>query len=130
MLRRGDVQSFYRPPYAYFISLPAMEKGFVQIHFMNWEKYLKKGLWLVDFWAEWCSACAAQDRVYEEIAIEFGNKLRIAKINVNDNRFLADRFGVKNIPFLVLMKEGEVVLQMPGIQSKTYLMNQIKNQIK
>ncbi len=107
-----------------------MNSGFVQINFMNWEQHLQKGLWLVDFWAEWCSACVAQDKVYEEITGEFGDVLRIAKINVNDNRLLADRFGVRNIPFLILMNDGEIVLQMPGIQSKVYLVNQIKNQIK
>ncbi len=107
-----------------------MDRGFIQINFMNWEQHLQKGLWLVDFWAEWCSACVAQDRVYEEIAGEFGNELHIAKINVNDNRLLADRFGVRNIPFLILMNDGEIILQMPGIQSKVYLVNQIKNQIK
>jgi len=107
-----------------------MNRGFVQINFMNWEQHLQKGLWLVDFWAEWCSACVAHDRVYEEIAGEFGDELYIAKINVNDNRLLADHFGVRNIPFLILMNDGEIILQMPGIQSKAYLVNQIKSQIK
>jgi len=107
-----------------------MEKAFVHLNFMNWEQYLKKGVWLVDFWAEWCSACGSQDRIYKEIADEFGSALHIAKINVSDNRLLAERFGVRNIPFLLLMNEGKVVLQLPGIQSKVYLVNQIKNQIK
>jgi thioredoxin 1 len=107
----------------------AMENGFVNIHFMNWENHLKRGLWLVDFWAEWCSACIAQDKIYHELAERFGDKLHIGKINVSDNRLLADRFGVRNIPFLLLMKNGEIVLQMPGIQSKEYLINQIKRHL-
>ncbi len=112
------------------LSLPAMNKGFVNINFVNWEKYLNHGLWLVDFWADWCTACIAQDKVYEELAETFGDQLHIGKINVSDNRLLADRFGVRNIPFLILMKEGKTVLQMPGIQSKEYLINQIKLQIQ
>ena len=107
-----------------------MGKGFVNINFVNWEKHLNHGLWLVDFWAEWCSACIAQDRVYAELVEMFGDKLNIGKINVSDNRLLADRFGVRNIPFLLLMKEGEIISQMPGIQSKDYLINQIKQQIQ
>ncbi len=107
-----------------------MGKGFVNINFVNWERYLNTGLWLVDFWAEWCTACTVQDKVYEELAGLFGDKLNIGKINVSDNRLLADRFGVRNIPFFLLMSEGSVVMQMPGIQSKAYLINQIKQQIQ
>ena len=112
------------------LSLPAMKKGFVNINFVNWEKELNSGLWLVDFWAEWCTACQVQDKVYEELAGLFGEKLNIGKINVSDNRLLADHFGVRNIPFLILMKGGEIITQMPGIQSKEYLINQIKQQIR
>ncbi len=107
-----------------------MEKGFVNINFVNWEKKINTGLWLLDFWAEWCTACQAQDKIYAELASLFGDNLSIGKINVSDNRLLADRFGVRNIPFLLLMKEGKIVLQMPGIQSKDYLINQIKQQLQ
>ena len=107
-----------------------MNKDFVNINFVNWEKHLNRGLWLVDFWAEWCTACIAQDKVYEELAGMFGDNLHIGKVNVSDNRLLADRFGVRNIPFLMLMSEGNVVMQMPGIQSKDYLINQIKKQLQ
>ena len=107
-----------------------MENSFVNINFVNWEKHLNHGLWLVDFWAEWGTACIAQDRGYEELAEMFGDKLHIGKINVSDNRLLADRFGVRNIPFLILMKNGNTIMQMPGIQSKEYLINQIKQQIR
>ncbi len=107
-----------------------MEKGFVNINFVNWEKKISTGLWLLDFWAEWCTACLAQDKVYAELAGLFGDKLNIGKVNVSDNRLLADRFGVRNIPFLILMKEGKITMQMPGIQSKDYLINQIKQQLQ
>jgi thioredoxin 1 len=106
-----------------------MNESFVTVNFVNWEQHLNEGLWLVDFWAEWCTACNAQDKIYEEIADQFGGKIKVAKINVSDNRLLADRFGVRNIPYLLLMKEGKIITQMPGIQSKAYLVNQINNQI-
>ena len=104
--------------------------AFIDINFMNWEKHLTNGVILVDFWAEWCTACIAQDKIYEAIAEEFKETLRIGKINVSDNRILADKFGVQNIPFLILLKDGKPVMKMAGIQSKTYLINQIKNHIK
>lgn len=106
-----------------------MSKHFVDINFVNWKQNLTNGLWLVDFWADWCTACQAQDRIYEEIARLFGNKISIGKIDVSDNRLLSEQFGVQNIPFLLVMKDGEVMTKMPGVQSKEYLINQIKRQI-
>ncbi len=103
--------------------------GFVTVNFLNWEEETKTGLVLLDFWAEWCSACIAQDRVYAEIADKYGDSIKIAKINVSDNRVLSDKFDVKNIPFLILLKDGKKVLQMPGIQSKEYLFSQIEKHL-
>ncbi len=114
----------------YPIFAPQMGKGFVNINFVNWEKKINTGLWLLDFWAEWCTACLAQDKVYAELAGLFGDKLNIGKINVSDNRLLADRFGVRNIPYLMLLKDGKIIMQIPGIQSKDYLINQIKQQLQ
>ncbi|MBE0650560.1 MAG: thioredoxin [Bacteroidales bacterium] len=106
-----------------------METSFININFVNWKQNLNKGLWLVDFWADWCTACKAQDIIYEEISILFGDRVSIGKIDVSDNRLLSDQFGVRNIPFLIVMMDGEIKAQMPGIQSKEYLINQIKQQI-
>jgi len=99
---------------------------FININFVNWEQHINQGLVLIDFWAPWCSACIAQDKIYDEIALIFTDKLKIGKIDVNDNRVLADKFGVRNIPFLILMKDGKQVMQMPGIESKEFLISQIK----
>ena len=107
-----------------------MEESFVTVNFLNWEKETQQGLVLLDFWAEWCTACAAQDIVYTEIALKFSGKIKVAKINVSDNRVLSDKFGVRNIPFLILLKNGKTVMQMPGIQSEEYLFSQIKKQIE
>ncbi len=107
-----------------------MNNGFVTVNFLNWEEETQHGLVLLDFWAEWCTACIAQDKVYEEVAQKFGGQIKVAKINVSDNRVLADRFGVRNIPFLILLKDGKSVMQMPGIQSKEYLFSQIEKQLE
>jgi thioredoxin 1 len=106
-----------------------MNERFININFVNWEQQITKGLWLVDFWADWCTACQAQDRIYEEIADQFGDKISIGKVDVSDNRLLSQQFGIQNIPFLILLKDGEVKTKMPGVQSKEYLINQIKIQI-
>lgn len=126
-LERSENQKKVKKP---FIFAPHMGKGFVNINFVNWETRLNSGLWLMDFWAEWCTACIAQDKVYAELFELFGDKLGIGKINVSDNRLLADHFGVRNIPFLILMKDSKIITQMPGIQSKEYLINKIKQQLQ
>jgi len=119
-----------------YLSLPRKLSGlmsksnFININFINWEKHINHGLILVDFWAPWCNACKAQDKIYDEIAQIFPNELRIGKIDVSDNRVLADKFGVRNIPFLILIKNEEQILQMPGIESKEYLISQIKKNIQ
>ncbi len=105
------------------------KSAFININFINWQQHVNSGLVLLDFWAPWCSACIAQDKIYDEIALMFPDNLKIGKIDVNDNRVLADKFGVRNIPFLVLMKDGKQVMQMSGIESKEYLISQIKKNI-
>jgi thioredoxin 1 len=104
-------------------------KEIVNINFLNWEQETAEGLVLLDFWAEWCSACVAQDKVYHEIKEKYGDKIKIGKIHVGDNRVLSELFGVKNIPYLILLKNGKRVMQMPGIQSKEYLFSQIEKNI-
>ncbi len=74
-------------------------KPFTDINYVNWEKYVNNGIILLDFWAEWCTACMAQDEAYQEIAEKYSGKIVLGKIHVGDNRFLADKFGVRNIPF-------------------------------
>ncbi len=102
------------------------QNSFININFINWEQHVNTGLVLIDFWAPWCSACIAQDKIYDEIALIFTKKLKIGKIDVNDNRILANKFGVRNIPFLILMKDGKQVLQLSGIENKEHLISQIK----
>ena len=108
-----------------------MEKGtFININFVNWEEHVNGGLLLLDFWAEWCSACMAQDKYYEELAEKYAGRLKVGKIHVGDNRFLADKFGVRNIPYIILMKEGKEITRMPGVESKEHLEALIKKEIR
>lgn len=97
------------------------EGNFININFVNWEDHVNDGLLLLDFWAEWCSACIAQDKIYEELAEKYAGKLKVGKVHVGDNRVLSDKFGVRNVPFLILMKNGKEITRMPGIESREYL---------
>ena len=73
---------------------------------------------LADFWAEWCVPCKMVAPVLEQIAGEQAGKLKIAKVNVDEQGELASQFGIISIPTLVLFKDGEVVNKQVGAGSK------------
>jgi len=74
---------------------------------------------LVDFWASWCGPCRAIAPVLDELAEEMGDKVRIAKLNVDDQRELAAKFQVSSIPSFFLFKDGEVKDRMMGAMPKS-----------
>ncbi len=74
---------------------------------------------LVDFWAEWCAPCKSIAPTVEELAKEYQSKVKIGKLNVDENPKTATQYGIRGIPTLLLFKEGKVVQQMVGIKSKT-----------
>ncbi len=81
---------------------------------------------LVDFWAEWCGPCKMVAPVLEEIGREQGGKLRIGKINIDENLELARRFDVMSIPTLILFKDGEPQLRLIGAKGKGQLLQELQ----
>jgi thioredoxin 1 len=81
---------------------------------------------LVDFWAEWCGPCRAIIPTLEQLADDYDGKLKVAKVNVDENRELAQKFGVRSIPFLIIVKNGKVVEQMVGALGKPEFVAKIK----
>jgi thioredoxin 1 len=72
---------------------------------------------LVDFWAEWCTPCRIVSPIVDELAEEYGAKLKVGKLNVDENQ-IAGTYGIMSIPSLLVFKDGQVVKQMVGAQSK------------
>src|SRR5580765_6536951 len=73
---------------------------------------------LVDFWAEWCGPCKMIAPILDELADEYDGKVKITKVNVDDNQGLAVKYGITAIPSLLFFKDGQVVDQVRGLRSK------------
>lgn len=76
---------------------------------------------LVDYWADWCGPCKMIAPILDEIAIEYAGKVRIAKLNIDDNPATPPRYGIRGIPTLMLFKNGEVEATKVGAASKSQL---------
>ena len=80
----------------------------------EFENFIKEGVVLVDFFAEWCMPCIAMGPIIEELSEKFEGKIKFGKVNVDDNQELAKKFEISSIPNFVLFKDGEPVEHFVG----------------
>ena len=102
-----------------------MEKVITSTNFE--EALATPGLLVIDFWAVWCGPCRILSPVVDELAAEFEGRATIAKCNVDDCDEVASRFGIRNIPTLIFLKDGQMVDRTVGVVPKAELKAKIES---
>jgi thioredoxin 1 len=84
---------------------------------------------LVDFWAEWCGPCRMVAPALEELSDELGDRVTVAKLNIDDNPDVPSKYGVRGIPTMILFKGGEKVADLVGARPKSQLQSWLESQL-
>ena len=100
---------------------------YIEVTSANFEDTTKDGVSMVDFWAPWCGPCRMIAPVIEELAADFEGKAKICKVNTDEEQELAVKFGIRSIPTILFMKNGEVVDTMVGASSKQAFADKINS---
>ena len=91
----------------------------------NFKEEVKEGLVLVDFFATWCGPCKMMEPVIAQIAEQYKGKVKVGKVNVDDENDLAMKYQIESIPTLILFKDGEPIKTLIGLHSKSEIENMI-----
>ena len=86
----------------------------------------KGGVAVVDFWAEWCGPCRMISPIIEELSKEYDGKVLVGKVNVDDNPEVSMKYGIRSIPTVLILKDGQIVDKQVGATSKKILTDKIE----
>jgi len=96
----------------------------------EFEEFIKKGTVLIDFFADWCMPCMMMAPVVEELSEKFKGKIKIGKVNIEDNQALAQKYNVSSIPNFIVLQEGKVVEQFVGGMSEEDLEDKLNGYLE
>jgi thioredoxin 1 len=105
----------------------ANDNGVKNITTDNFDQTIGNGVSLVDFWAPWCYPCRMQGPILEKVADQIGDKAQICKLNVDENRDVAMKYGITGIPALFIFKDGEKVQEFVGVQQGETLVSSLQS---
>ena len=98
----------------------------VALNTANFESQIAKGVVLVDFWAPWCGPCRTQGPIVEEVAGQLQGKAVVAKVNVDEEQAVAEKFNIQGIPTLIVFKNGKPAKQFVGVNDAATLISAVK----
>lgn len=104
-----------------------MAEGVLEVNTASWDKEIlqSQGVVMVDFWAVWCGPCRMIAPTVEELAKEYSGKLKVAKLNTDENPDIASKYKIMGIPTIMFFKNGQKVDQVVGAVPKTQLKSKI-----
>ena len=105
-------------------NVPPSDK-IVNLNNKNFKMHTRSGIVLIDFWAPWCGPCKMVAPILNDIAETESDKVKVTKVNVDQNQALAQKYKVRNIPTLVIMKNGKEMKRLVGLKPKKTIMNEV-----
>ena len=91
----------------------------------NFDTTVKSGVSLVDFWAAWCGPCKVQGPIVDEVADEMVDKANVCKVDVDQNQRISQKYGIRNIPTILILKDGKPVEKLVGVKPTNVLIKAI-----
>lgn len=100
---------------------------YIELRKDNFDSVTKNGVSLVDFWAPWCAPCRMLNPIIEKLVDEFEGKANICKVDTDEESELSTKFGIRSVPTILFIKDGEVVSQVIGATSEKVLRDKINS---
>ncbi|NOR86163.1 MAG: thioredoxin [Bacteroidales bacterium] len=104
---------------------PETSENTIELNDQNFDAVISKGVSLVDFWAPWCAPCRIQGPIVNELADEMVGKANICKMDVDQSKKTAGKYGIRSIPTIMIFKDGKMVKQLVGVKPKNTLMKEL-----
>ena len=106
-----------------------MSDNAIELTEATFESQIDKGITLVDFWAPWCGPCKAMGPIIDSVAQKVGGKAVVAKLDIDEARGVANKYGIQSIPAIFVFKDGMPVKQLNGMQQEEVLISAIEEAI-